>query len=81
MKAPSLPRQADSALYGPVGHRWVASRVTAPTPSWTVTCSGHAQFTEATYEQVEDAWRKHVHEQTGYAPAPTGNLTAARWTP
>lgn len=62
------------------GHPWSAN-VTADLATWTVTCGHHAQFAAGTYEQVEDAWRAHVHGATGTAPAAMGDLTKDRWTP
>lgn len=62
-------------------HRWVASVTSTGPAVFTVQCGGHAQFTGHTYEQVEDAWRAHVHAETGTAPAPMGDTTITRWTP
>jgi hypothetical protein len=47
---------------------------------WTATCGRHAQWTGATYEQVEDSWRQHYYEATGDVPKPMGDKSN-RWQP
>jgi hypothetical protein len=47
---------------------------------WTATCGRHEKWTGATYEQVEDSWRRHVYEATGELAEATGDK-ANRWMP
>ena len=47
---------------------------------WQAKCGRHAVWTGPTYEAVEDEWRKHVHAETGKAPAPCGKKEG-RWEP
>lgn len=47
---------------------------------WEARCGRHSTFDAATYEDVEDAWRRHVYEETGRVPEPAGNRVG-RWTP
>lgn len=47
---------------------------------WLAKCGRHANFTGATYEEAEDKWRRHVHDETGVAPKPMCG-TEGRWMP
>lgn len=47
---------------------------------WLGVCGRHQKFTAPTYEEMEDKWRRHVHEETGVAPEPMGDK-ANRWQP
>ena len=49
--------------------------------SWHIECGRHATFDGATYEEAEDAWREHVHAETGVAPKPYGDNSVPRWEP
>lgn len=63
-----------------VKHNLSAQIISRGPNVWRVTCGRHAEWTGATYEQVEDEWRKHVHAELGVAPSPSGNK-ADRWQP
>lgn len=47
---------------------------------WTARCGRHATWTGATYEQVEDSWRRHYYDETGVVPAAMGDKSN-RWQP
>jgi hypothetical protein len=57
---------------------WIRSRTPVV---WRAECGDHVSFQGETYEEVEDKWREHVHEQTGRAPTPRGSTDVPRWTP
>ena len=51
---------------------------------WLGSCgsqrTSHARWAKPTWQEVEDEWRKHVHEVTGTAPDAMGD-TEGRWMP
>jgi hypothetical protein len=47
---------------------------------WLASCACKTRWDGATYQEVEDEWRQHVHGITGKAPSPTGG-DEGRWMP
>lgn len=47
---------------------------------WLGKCGRHAEWVGASYEEIEDEWRRHVYEETGRAPSPQGDKEN-RWSP
>ena len=60
----------------------VSIRIIRRNPNvWQAKCGRHAEFLGASYEEVEDEWRKHVYAETGEAPKAWGSSTDNRWQP
>lgn len=49
--------------------------------TWLARCSCRTRWTGATYEEIEDKWRRHAYEVTGAAPKAMGDTVAERWAP
>lgn len=60
-------------------HSFSASVVSHNPNVWLARCGNHAAWDGPTYEAVEDAWRQHVHEETGVAPRAFGDTAVERW--
>jgi hypothetical protein len=64
----------------PASFEVISRDASARATLWRAICGRHLRWDGPTYEAVEDEWRKHVHAETGTAPAPMGNRNG-RWMP
>jgi len=60
--------------------RVIERRWDARATKWAAKCGCKTTWEGPTYEAVEDEWRKHVYDATGFAPTPVGEKEG-RWTP
>lgn len=47
---------------------------------WRGRCARHGDWSGTSYEEIEDAWRRHVYHETGKVPTIRGDK-ANRWAP
>jgi hypothetical protein len=64
------------------GKHAISAKIIARHPNvWQAKCGRHFTETGPTYEAIDDAWRQHVYEETGYAPQAWGDTSIERWEP